>query len=186
MWKKFKKSLEVPESYISMGLGLLVVIVAGLLLFNFLRANRGKAIQTTQNQSINQETQGKPVLSLPSNYKVDQGDSLWTIAEKYYHSGYNWVTIASANKLENPNIVVVGQVLSIPNAEVISPIQKNTSTMPLEKIEGSSYTVVKGDDLWQIALRTYGDAHAWIKIAEANKLDNPNLIHTGNVLKIPR
>jgi len=46
--------------------------------------------------------------------------------------------------------------------------------------------VVKGDNLWQIALRAYGDGYQWVKIARENKLANPDLIHSGNILKIPR
>jgi nucleoid-associated protein YgaU len=49
-----------------------------------------------------------------------------------------------------------------------------------------SYTVVKGDSLWSIAVKAYGDGYKWVSIAKANKLDNPNVIHAGNVLVIPK
>lgn len=55
-----------------------------------------------------------------------------------------------------------------------------------EKITGEKYTVKKGDHLWGIAVRAYGDGYKWTDIAKSNKLDNPNIIHSGNVLKIPR
>jgi nucleoid-associated protein YgaU len=45
---------------------------------------------------------------------------------------------------------------------------------------------VKGDSLWKIAVRAYGDGYKWVSIAKANKLVNPNLIHSGNVLTLPR
>jgi len=48
------------------------------------------------------------------------------------------------------------------------------------------YTVVAGDSLWNIAVREYGDGYAWTKIATANNLINPDLIHAGNVLRLPR
>ena len=52
----------------------------------------------------------------------------------------------------------------------------------------SRYTVKKGDTLSAIAKREYGDANAWRRIYEANRdqLDNPDLIHPGQELTIPK
>jgi nucleoid-associated protein YgaU len=49
------------------------------------------------------------------------------------------------------------------------------------------YTVKKGDTLSAIAKREYGDAGKWRQIFEANRdiIDNPDLIHPGQELKIP-
>ena len=49
----------------------------------------------------------------------------------------------------------------------------------------TEYTVKGGDTLWKIAHAHYGDGGLWPKIADANKLPNPNLIRVGQVLKIP-
>lgn len=49
-----------------------------------------------------------------------------------------------------------------------------------------TYTIVKGDDLWKIAVKSYGDGFEWIKIAKANNLSSPNNIHVGNILTIPK
>ena len=50
-----------------------------------------------------------------------------------------------------------------------------------------TYTVVSGDSLSKIAKSMYGDANKWRKIYEANTdvLKNPDMIHPGQVLKIP-
>jgi nucleoid-associated protein YgaU len=50
-----------------------------------------------------------------------------------------------------------------------------------------TYTVVSGDTLSKIAKSVYGDANKWRKIYEANTdiIKNPDLIHPGQVLKIP-
>ena len=53
-------------------------------------------------------------------------------------------------------------------------------------ITGSRYTVQKDDYLWEIAVRAYGDGYKWVEIARANKLVNPNIIHPGNMLTLPR
>ena len=49
------------------------------------------------------------------------------------------------------------------------------------------YEVKPGDSLSKIAKHYYGNANAWPKIFDANKdkLKNPDLIHPGQVLKIP-
>jgi nucleoid-associated protein YgaU len=51
-----------------------------------------------------------------------------------------------------------------------------------------TYTVVAGDSLSKIAKREYGDAAKWHRIFEANrdKIQNPDLIHPGQVLNLPQ
>jgi nucleoid-associated protein YgaU len=50
-----------------------------------------------------------------------------------------------------------------------------------------TYTVVAGDSLSKIARRLYGDAKLWSRLYEANRdqIENPDLIHPGQVLKVP-
>lgn len=47
------------------------------------------------------------------------------------------------------------------------------------------YTVQKGDTLWAIAKRYYGDGNKYPQIARANNIANPNIIHIGQKLLIP-
>lgn len=49
-------------------------------------------------------------------YTVKSGDTLWAISAKYLGSGAKYMTIYNANRniLSNPNIIKVGQVLTIP------------------------------------------------------------------------
>lgn len=51
------------------------------------------------------------------SYTVKQGDTLWAISAKYLGSGAKYMTIYNANRniLSNPNIIKVGQVLTIPS-----------------------------------------------------------------------
>lgn len=50
-----------------------------------------------------------------------------------------------------------------------------------------SYTIVRGDTLWGIAKKYYGDGAKWPKIYEANKdkIKNPNLIYPNQKIIIP-
>ncbi len=129
-----------------------------------------------------------------TNYSVKAGDTLWNIAERKYKSGYNWVDIQNANKLANANLLQVGTKLTLPDVkakistvvEPNKPITQAKSAIESNKIAGNSYTIIKGDTLWDIAIRAYGDGFSWSKIANANKLSNPNIIHSGNKINIPR
>jgi len=49
------------------------------------------------------------------------------------------------------------------------------------------HEVKKGDTLWKIAERYYGDGSLYMKIFEANRniLKDPNLIKVGQKLRIP-
>ncbi len=51
-----------------------------------------------------------------------------------------------------------------------------------------TYVVVSGDSLSKIAKRQYGDMDQWRRIYEANRdqIKDPDLIHPGQQLKIPR
>jgi len=52
---------------------------------------------------------------------------------------------------------------------------------------GRTYTVVSGDSLSKIAQRFYGNANDWRRIYEANRdtIQNPDLIHPGQTLRLP-
>lgn len=61
--------------------------------------------------------------------------------------------------------------------------KRETSSKPTTK----TYTVKKGDCLWNIAKKQYGNGAQYTKIYNANKdkIKNPNLIYPGQVLTIP-
>jgi len=178
--KKILKAIKLNEQTISTILGVVVVILAVVLVFNYFRkgSKEGKiapAGQTQMEEQRKEETK-------EGVYTVKKGQSLWTIAEEVYGSGFNWTDIAKANSVKNPNLIEEGQELKLPQVEK----KTVTAIKPAEKIEKDTYTVVRGDNLWEIAVRAYGDGYKWVDIARANKLANPNLIHSGNVLVIPR
>lgn len=49
----------------------------------------------------------------------------------------------------------------------------------------STYTVVKGDNLWRICRRHYGRGNLAYKLAAYNGIKNANLIFPGQVLRLP-
>lgn len=48
------------------------------------------------------------------------------------------------------------------------------------------YLIQKGDTLFIISEKVYGDKNAWMRIATENKIINPDKIEVGQILKIPR
>lgn len=70
------------------------------------------------------------------------------------------------------------QVDAVPQSKPVAPSQPSYSM----------YKIVKGDTLWAIAKKYYGNGALYNKIYQANKdtVKNPNLIYPGNWLKIPK
>lgn len=64
----------------------------------------------------------------------------------------------------------------------------SSEAVPEASLSEQTYTVEKGDTLWKIANRFYGDGSRYPEIFKANSdvLKNPDLIHPGQVLKIPQ
>jgi nucleoid-associated protein YgaU len=62
-----------------------------------------------------------------------------------------------------------------------------TSSAPKAAQSVRTYTVVAGDSLSKIAKKVYGKSSKWKAIFDANRdiLNNPDLIHPDQVLKIP-
>jgi nucleoid-associated protein YgaU len=193
--KKTLKAIRLNESTISMVLGAVVIVVVGILVVNYFRRQEtGVTLPTSETQ---QEETAQTTPKAGETHTVREGDNLWKIAEEAYGSGYNWVDIAKANNLTDPGEISVGQELILPNVQTKTPTLANTSSEEenpeqvqisegQEAIAGATYTVEKGDNLWEIAVRSYGDGYKWTDIAQENELANPNIIHSGNVLTIPR
>jgi nucleoid-associated protein YgaU len=61
-------------------------------------------------------------LDVDRTYRVNRGDSLWIIARRLYGEGSAWTLLAKINNLENPNVLRIGQELSLPlGDEVLVP-----------------------------------------------------------------
>lgn len=185
--KGILKQIKLNESTISMILGALVIVVVGALIVNYFRGVGRNETEIAPPEELRLIEEGGKFFpeGLPTVHQVAAGEHLWMIAEKHYGSGYNWVDIARENNLSQPNFLAVGQELVIPRAAVIDPAAaKETVFGPA--IASDQYTVQKGDHLWGIAVRAYGDGYQWVEIARENGITNPDVVHPGNVLVLPR
>lgn len=191
--KQVLKTVKLYESTISMVLGALVLATAAFLVFSYFR--NLKVGQVTSNGNQNQTSERKI-------HKVAAGETLWSIADTYYNDGYAWGKIAEANFISNPDNIEKDIELIIP--EAVSTINKDQTVKvgepkveekkDLEKADvktpapalPSRYRVVRGDDLWKIAVKVYGNGYKWTEIAKVNRIKNPNVIFVGSTLTIPR
>lgn len=70
---------------------------------------------------------------------------------------------------------------------VVTRTVTTNNTATATKPSGQNYTVKRGDCLWNIAKKFYGNGSKYTTIYNANrdKIKNPNLIYPGQVLWIP-
>lgn len=96
---------------------------------------------------------------------VERGETLSIIASRY---GTTVEAIVQANAIANPNLIYVGQRLTIPAQGSVAPEE--------------SYVVQPGDTLGRIAAR-FGTTVS--TLAQANDIADPSLIYPGQRLIIP-
>lgn len=118
----------------------------------------------------------------PFEYEVQTGDTLGSIALQF---DVSTVSIIEANSLENPDALIVGSALLIPDyvAETAEPTTSSGETSGVPSPDaGVSYIVQPGDTLLIIA-RSFGVTPD--NIAIANNITNRNVLRVGQKLTIP-
>ncbi len=139
------------------------------------------------------------------SYTVQPGDTLFNIARRYNTTVSDLV---STNQIANPNLILVGQLLTIPGVgtdtanvgagSVMAPTEMTTavtSTSPASSssvaapiaiqpaaVSGMTYIVRAGDTVFGIATRFGTTVTA---VAQVNNLANPSSIYVGQILIIP-
>jgi LysM repeat protein len=104
------------------------------------------------------------------SYTVQAGDSLGSIAA---NNGTTVAALVAANQLADPNVIMVGQVLTLSgSSSAASTVSSSTSA-------SGSYTVQAGDTLGSIAAANGTTVAA---LEAANSLADPNMIMVGQVL----
>lgn len=183
MFEQLKK-LKDPDSLVSLVLGIAIVAVIAILIVNYVKG-RAPVPQGEITTQTEQQQDATGSANLPGTHEVTAGETLWSIAEKTIGSGYNWVDIAKANNLSDPNMITAGQKLSIPNVTKIEPGQISAAAVEVKRPTDGKYTVQKGDSLWSVSVKIYGTGYRWADIAKLNNLAEPDKIFSGNVLNLP-
>ncbi len=112
-------------------------------------------------------------------YKVQKGDTLYSISKKYQ------ITVAelcSANNITDKDVIKEGQKLKIPKADIANAVALNTDdSKTTVQVQTVTYVVVKGDTLYGIAKKynmSIADLYA------LNNLDSNSVIKVGQKLKV--
>ena len=117
-----------------MVLGAIVIVIVGILIVNYFKDKGGNGTIT--------ETSSQTNAVASNEHVVVKGETLWSIAEDSFGSGYNWVDIKSVNSLKTETIEV-GQKLTIPS---VSP-KEPTSTKKVATISaGQTISGSTSDD----------------------------------------
>ena len=118
----------------------------------------------------------------PNEYTVKQGDSLWLIATLH---GTTYQELARLNDIAPPYIIHAGEKIKLRETPA-QPAPTSPVTPSKPSYDDEIYVVKPLDTLWGIAQEIYGNGWRWPKIAEANGIEPPYIIHAGQTLRIPK
>ena len=146
-------------------------------------------------------------------HRVDEGETLWSIAKKYYGDGAAATELAKYNekRIGKGGMIREGASLLIPDREDLGlaqatprtpttakatetrtakaePKKTDTTEKAKPKTEAAkTYTVKSGDTLQKISEKHFGTTRRWMEIVAMNKdvIDDEDNVRVGTVLKIP-
>ncbi len=129
----------------------------------------------------------------PRIHEVQKGETFVAISQEYYGTRGKWRKIFKANRdvVSSPKKLRPGMELVIPStADSQSASRGDNAQKPLlsaNKKDGNEvYTVQKGDTLWSLARKHYGDGAKRRKILDANdNLHDPRKLRAGMKIVIP-
>ena len=142
---------------------------------NLIYVGQRLLVQQAATPSQPQPTTPSTSTTTAATYTVKAGDTLGQIAANHQTSVTQLVQL---NKSANPNLIYVGQVLTIKQATSAS---QSTTATPAKPAPTATYTVKAGDTLSQIAA-SHGTSYQ--NLASLNHLSNPNEIYVGQTLKL--
>lgn len=81
-----------------------------------------------------------PQQTTATTYTVKSGDTLWAICRKFYGDGSLCYKLAAYNGIQNANLIYVGQVLKIPDAETLGATAAATASTASAPKTAATYT----------------------------------------------
>ncbi|MBI3282710.1 LysM peptidoglycan-binding domain-containing protein [Candidatus Curtissbacteria bacterium] len=179
--KLLKGKFNLQESYPSLILGAIIVVILGLLVANFISRRSGQQ-EIDMGAQTEQTPQEATAPRAGSEYTIRENDSLSKISQQVYGTQELWPKIAGVNNLANPNRILVGDKLQLPAKEELAQVSAVLS--------GTSYQVQKGETFFTIAKKVYGDGSKWPVLHRANglrRLPNGNpLVFADSTIVVPR
>lgn len=118
-------------------------------------------------------------------HRVESGETLSSIAVRYYGDASAWRRVAAANPGLDVDRLAIGMVILVPAADAspVSPVAE-----PEVPASGRTHVVAEGETLSSIAAEIYGDSSQWRRLYEANRAaigSDPGAIRVGMQLVVP-
>lgn len=127
----------------------------------------GQVLRLSAGSSTSSSTSSSSATSSAGTYTVKSGDTLSGIAAKL---GTSYEVLARRNNITNPNLIYVGQVLSISGSNSSSSSRSTSSS------SRGTYVVKSGDTLSGI---TANHGISWTTLASKNHISRPYTIYVG-------
>jgi len=124
-------------------------------------------------------------------HRVEEDESLWSIAQEYYDDGalYGKLAAFNSDRIGDDNSIHVGVVLRIPPKSMLTgeaPAPRRAADRKATSTDApTTYTVASGDTLGEIAQRLLGSSKRWGEIVELNGIEDPDVVPVGTRLRIP-
>jgi nucleoid-associated protein YgaU len=169
----FEAGIEPQRNTLAAIAAGVLVVVAGFLVYNyFSRVGREAQPEVTQEAAVFEEGE----INIPEPEEAGQEDQEGIVVREEAEAG---------EEADNETQETSAKEGVVAGTWTVKDHQPNS-------LSGDSYTVQKGDTLWEIAEARYGSGFDWGKILEANKdsigfLPNGSqaLIEVGQTLVLP-
>jgi nucleoid-associated protein YgaU len=141
--------------------------------------NIGHDINPEEKYKDNDNNESTSSKKMEFTYEVKEGDTLWDISDKFFGNPFKWkknIYLPNDELIDDPDLIYPGQKLTIK----MDPSKTNSNKNEI------IYTVKKGDTLWDISDRFFGDPMLWReRVYKENREvigNDPNLIKPGDKL----
>lgn len=119
-------------------------------------------------------------------YRVQDGDTLSSISEKFYDDTSRAEEISETNKDVSDVTLKVGQELIIPDMPILKDIEESQQ-IDRNKHKKTVYRVKWGDSFYELASKVFDDGKRWTIVYDANKHEIKDIrdLPVGQVIIIP-
>ncbi len=151
----------------------------------------GQILRVPLPEALPAAAQSEPSQDLDRTHTVRPGETLQTIGQRY---GVDWLALARANNMSNPNLIHVGQVIVLPSSarldEASAARAAADSVAPVRTMRSAKagrqyrlHVAQYGDDLNRIA-QTYGISA--FDISNLNGFRGDARLYLGDLVLLPQ